>query len=597
MPVWLLASSSASAESASIFRELVIILLAASVVAIFLQRLKLATIPAYLITGALIGPGAIGIIKDVARAEQVSELALILLMFGVGLHLDLNALAMTIRKIVALTVGAFVLCTLALWPLAGLLSLSTPSALVVAMAMAMSSTAVVLRVLQQRHEMALPEGRLAVAILIIQDLIAIAVMLILPPIARWNGTGGGGLVKLQAEPSTWQLVENLALNGVIAAVGVALLFMLGKYVVPRILNEAARLKSAEVLTVVSAATALGAAVLTQIVGLNPALGAFLAGFLLAATPFRHHLGSQVVAFRDVFAAVFFTAVGMRVSLPLLFGSLPAILAATAAILSVKTLFIGFTCWCFGSSPRTATSAGVTLSQAGEFSIVLLAAAAAPALALIDEKALSFCIAVIVLTLIVTPSLIQLAHAAARHIPTRPLAPWLRDPDSIEAVPTATPSGTGGPGAPTHHDQSHAHKRAIIAGYGLVGRVVADKLKSLGMQSVIVEMNPATVAKQSALGRSVVFGDIANPETLESVGITYADALILTIPDEETVLRACKLAREMNPTIAIIARTSFMSRGITAATLGATGVVVEEMATAEAMESMVAKVLTMPPAAP
>ncbi len=591
MPVWLLASSTASAESASIFRELVIILLAASVVAIFLQRLKLATIPAYLITGALIGPGAIGIIKDIQRAEQVSELALILLMFGVGLHLDLNALAMTIRKIVALTVGAFVLCTLALWPLAGLLSLSTPSALVVAMAMAMSSTAVVLRVLQQRHEMALPEGRLAVAILIIQDLIAIAVMLILPPIARWNGTGGGGLVKLQAQPSTWQLVENLALNGIIAAVGVALLFMLGKYIVPRILNEAARLKSAEVLTVVSAATALGAAVLTQIVGLNPALGAFLAGFLLAATPFRHHLGSQVVAFRDVFAAVFFTAVGMRVSLPLLFGSLPAVLAAAAAILAVKTLFIGFTCWCFGSSPRTATSAGVTLSQAGEFSIVLLAAAGAPALGLLDEKALSFCIAAIVLTLIVTPSLIQLVHAAARHLPTRPLAPWLRDPDSIESVPAAAPSG---PGTPTDLDRPHAHKRAIIAGYGLVGRVVADKLKSLGMQSVIVEMNPATVAKQSALGRSVVFGDIANPETLESVGITYADALILTIPDEETVLRACKLAREMNPTIAIIARTSFMSRGITAATLGATGVVVEEMATAEAMESMVAKVLTMNP---
>lgn len=584
----LLIASAAAGESPSVFRELVIILLAASVVAIALQRLRMATIPAYLITGAIIGPDAIGIIKSAASVSQVADIALILLLFGVGLHLDLNTLAMTVRKVVILTVCAFALCTLALWPIGELLGLSAPSALVVGMAMAMSSTAVVLRVFQQRHELAHPEGRLSVAVLIIQDLIAIAVMLILPPIASWNGTGKGGMIRLGEGASAWQVVQNLGLNGLIAATGVALIFMLGRYVVPRILSEAAKLKSAEVLTVVSCATALGAAVLTQIVGLNPALGAFLAGFLLAATPFRHHLGAQVGAFRDVFVAVFFTAVGMSVSLPLLFRSFPLIVGCTLVLLALKAGLIALSCWLMGAAPRVAFKSGMALAQAGEFSIVLLAAASGRELGLVTKDQLSFGIAVIVLSLMVTPNLFQLAHALAGRVPLAPLVPWAARAESMEGLPS---SGDGG-----HAAMPQAHRRAIIAGYGLVGRVVADKLRSMSITTTIVEMNPSTVARQSKLGRSIVFGDIANPETLEAVGIAYADALILTIPDEETVLRACRVAREMHPDIFIVARTSFMSRGITAATLGATGVVVEEMATAEAMEKMVVKVLTPPPPA-
>lgn len=614
-------SLAAGGDAPPIFRELVIILMAASVVAIVLQRLRFATIPAYLITGALIGPSAIGVIRDPERVRQVAELAMILLMFGVGLHLDLNTLTMTVRRTVALTLGAAAACVLAMWPFASLMGLSVPSGLVATLAMAMSSTAVVLRVLQQRHELGHPDGRLSVAVLIIQDLIAIGVMLLLPPLAKWNGAVRASN---SAEPLRgWALVNDLALNGAIAAGGITLLYLLGKYIVPRILTEAARLKSLEVLTVVSAATALGAAVLTQMVGLNPALGAFLAGFLLAATPFRHHLGGQVSAFRDVFAAVFFTAMGMSISLPMLWREGFVILAVTLGVLLIKLIALWAACWLAGASPRLGFRVGVALAQAGEFSIVLLGAANVPSLGLIDDESLSFLIAVVVLSLMVTPSMIQAGAWLGRRIPNRPLVPWSdqalsrvhghhhhhgghshrhsqpagasNDAPASDGTPhSASPS----PESALAHDHPPAPaKRAIIAGFGLVGRVVADKLKSMGIATTIVEMNPMTVVKQTALGKSIVFGDIANADVLESVGIEQADALILTIPDEETVLTACKVARSLNPDIFIVARTSFMSKGITAASLGATGVVVEEMATAEAMETMVAKVLAHKPHGP
>ncbi|HVZ93053.1 MAG TPA: cation:proton antiporter [Phycisphaerales bacterium] len=571
-----------------IFAELVIILLAASVVAILLQRLKFATIPAYLICGTIIGPGAIGLVRDPERVRQVADVALILLLFGVGLHLDLHALSLGVRKTLAVAAGAFAICVLLLWPLGMLLGISAPAALTAAMAVSMSSTAVVLRVLQQRHELGHPDGRLSVAILIVQDLLAIVVMMILSPIARWESgatstgakaaTGGAtsAAPAVSAPPqSDLTILQDLLLQGGIALAGVALLFLLGRFVVPRILNEAAKLKSLEVITVVSAATALGAAVLTQFVGLNPALGAFLAGFLLAATPFRHHLGGQVSAFRDVFAAVFFTAMGMSLSPVAFFKNLPMVIGVTLVILVIKTLVIGICCWLGGSTPRVSMRVGVALAQAGEFSVVIVAAASTQAMGLLDERVVALLLAAIIVSLMATPGLIHLAGSFAKKFPSKPLVPWASAP---------VPHRGHGPA----HVELKGH--AIIAGFGLVGRVVADKLKSMGVEVTIVEMNPGTIEKQTRLGRSIIFGDIANPDVLESAGVTDANALILTIPDEETVLGACRVAKGMNPDIQIVARTSYMSKGITAATLGATGVVVEEMATAEAMEKTVAKVL-------
>ncbi|MDX2116327.1 MAG: cation:proton antiporter [Planctomycetota bacterium] len=562
-----------------LLRDLVVILAAAAVVATVLQRLRLATIPAYLITGAIIGPGALAFVNDPDSVRAISDLAIVLLLFGVGLHMDLSVLSRGLRQMALTTVLMTVLCTALLWPFALLLGERPAGALVVAMAVTISSTVVVLRVLLQRRELNHPEGRLTFGVLIIQDLAAVVMLMILPPLARWAGTGGKGPLD-QPGHSTGQLIWNLTANGALAVAGITGIILVGRYVLPRLLTEAARGKSSEVLVVLTTAAALGAASLTQGLLNNAAIGAFLAGFLLSATPFRHQLSGQVGALRDVFSAVFFTAIGMTLSLDVIASSWITILLGTVIMMTVKTAATAFSVWATGGTGNVAIRAGAAMSQSGEFSLLLLSAAAAPAIALVSADTVGVTVAITVLSLILTPPVIQASAVLGARLKRIPPAPWARQAAARDEQPIA-------PDARAEHV-----RHAIIAGFGLVGRAVADELKRLGVTYTVVDLNPATFRTQTRLGRQIVFGDVSNPDVLETAGVAHAELLVLTIPDEESVLRACKIARELKPDIFIIARTNFVSQGVVAAGMGADGVVVEEMATAREMEIVVKKVLDM-----
>ena len=557
-------------SGSTLWRDLIVMLVAAAVVAVALQRLRLATVPAYLLTGAIIGPGALAFVSDAASVQAISDLALVLLLFGVGLHMDLSVLARGLRQTILATLVATLASIVVLWPCCLLLGVSLAGALVVAMAMSISSTVVVLRVMQQRRELSYPEGRLSFGVLIVQDIVAIIMLLLLPPMARFAGTGTQGASS--SSQSTWELLVSLAMGGGLAIAGIGGIVAIGRYLMPRLLTEAARSKSSEVLIVLSTAAALGAAALTQRVINNAAVGAFLAGFMLSSTPFRHQISGQVGAIRDLFGAVFFTAIGMSVSLAVLVEDLPTVLIGSALLLVLKALAMGLSFWLVGATGNVAMRAGVALSQAGEFSVLMLAAAAAPTVALIDQTTVGIGIAIIVVSLIATPGLIQLSALANKRLPAILPPPWGR-------------AHGGGGGAEVQATLAPAEKplRAIIAGYGLVGRAVADELKKSGVQITIVELNPATVRKQTELGRAIVFGDVSNPEVLENAGIHRADLLILTIPDEDSVLRACQSAKQIKPDVYVVVRATYVSQGIVAAGLGADGVVVEEMATAKEME--------------
>ncbi|MFM9958523.1 MAG: cation:proton antiporter [Phycisphaerales bacterium] len=576
MPFLFLASESSTLSP--ILRDLLLILAAAGVVAVLAQRLRLPTIPAYLITGTLIGPGAVGLVHDAKSVEDISNLAIILLMFGIGLHMDLSVLRDTLRRAIIATVLLTTICAAALWPVGAIMKLSTPSNISVGIALAISSTVVVLRILSERRELNKAEGRLSTAVLVLQDLVAIALLLVLPPLAKWNGTGTAGVLASADELSAWGVALEMGINALIAMLGVAALVGFGKFILPWALEQAAkRANSGEVTTVISIAAALGAAGITQIVGLGPALGAFLAGFMLSLTMFRHQLGSQIGAVRDLFAAVFFTAVGMSVDLQVLWDNLPQIALMTVLMLGIKAVVIGLVLWGTGATGNLAFRGGVYLAQAGEFSIVILTVCVSDRLKLLTPEQAGQIVSVVVLSLILTPAMVLGAVKIGARLPAIDTAPWAR-----RHVGGATSEVAG---------FVRGKKHAIIAGYGLVGRAVADELKKMQITSTIVEMNPSTVKRQATLGRPIIFGDIAAPEILESAGIHDADALILTIPDEESVLRACKQARQMHPDIPIIARCNFVSQGVLAAGLGASGVVVEEMATAKEMERVVGQVLS------
>jgi CPA2 family monovalent cation:H+ antiporter-2 len=438
-----------------------------------------------------------------------------------------------------------------------------------AMALSISSTAVVLRILEQKREMHSVPGRLTFGVLLIQDLVAVALMGLLPPLAAWAGA------KSAPADSTIPAPVRVLGEGLVAVGGIGVMIGIGRVLLPRMLRAAAG--SAEVLLVVSAAIALGAAVATKYLGFSPELGGFLAGFLLSSTPFRFQLSGQLLPMRDLFLAVFFTAVGLELPLAAVADAWWAVLLAVAVVITVKGVTIGLTAWAAGASASVAAYTGLAIAQASEFSLVIVKQANEQGV--MDDARQGYGIAVVVLTMVVTPGLFQLAHRAAERAVRLPPAPWIKR-SALRGSHTAAAGG--------HPDAAAAPNigSAIIAGFGPVGRAVADALEKRNVKVTIVELNPRTVERQYSLGRSIVYGDVANPEVMERAGISGADAVILTVPDEDAVLRACRLVRMRRPDIFIAARVNALSKAMQALQLGADHTVVEEMATAEAMANQV-----------
>ncbi len=554
-----------------------IILATAGLVAVGMRRLRLEVVPAYLIAGALIGPHALQLVASADSVNAISHTAMILLMFGIGLHLDLGMLRSGVGVMVLAGACSCVAITAVGWPIALAFGLPAPTALAVAMALSMSSTAVVLRILMERREIRRPAGRMAFFILIVQDIVAIAMLVAISGLAQWAGVNGEAAV---SQERTWgEFIADAALKiGIVAGI-----IVVGRLLLPPLLREAAKGKSAEVMMVLSTAAALGAAIATQSVGFSAELGAFLAGLLLSATPFRHQLSGQIGPVRDLFIAVFFTAVGMQLNPSTLVSSWWIIALALVVMLVIKAGLIGLTCWSVGAAPTTSVAVGLSLAQAGEFSLVVLASASHQKV--INDGQLSAVTAVVAISLIITPSLFRLSSRLRPWALRLRPAPWISS-GQVANLMDETPNEEES--AP---ESALRLRHVVLAGYGVVGRAVAEKLDTLGVPYTIVEFNPNTVKLQTGLGRSVVFGDVTNEAVLESAGVGYADAVILTIPDEEAVLRSCQLVRSMNPSAFIAARTNYLSKGMLATSLGADHVTVEELATAESMAWEVTKRLT------
>ncbi|MCW5776680.1 MAG: cation:proton antiporter [Phycisphaeraceae bacterium] len=566
----------AQAAPAGMVLDLLKLLAAAALVTTVLHRLRLATIPGYLIAGALIGPHALGFVGDPDSVQTIGRLAIILLMFSVGLSLDLGALRGGVRAILLVGVISTAASALVCWPIAVIFGLSPSAALAVAMAMTMSSTAISLRVLQARRELNRVPGRLAVGVSLVQDLLSVAVLALLPALALWSASGQAALAA--DGPTLWQRLGEMVWRGVIALGGVTVLVAFGRLVLPRLMQAAAGV-AGEVLLVLTAAVALGAAVATAALGFTPELGAFLAGFVLATTPFRYQIAGQLDPMRDLFMAVFFCAIGLTMDPDVLLSGWWIILLALLVLFVVKGGIIGLSCWAVGATPAASLAAALLLAQAGEFGLVVVAATAN--VALIDAAVQSKLIALIVLSLIVTPFVYDAGKRVHGPVSRLPLAPWLR-----RRAPAALREQEPEPDGQGESADPRAGRHVIVAGFGVCGRAVVDLLEQAGVPCVVVELNVATVRKQARMGRSIIYGDVTNPEVLRSAGISTADAIVLTIPDDDATLRACRLARSMAPSAFIAVRSSYMSKGMVAESLGADLVVVEEVATAETMQERV-----------
>ena len=571
---------------------LVVILVTAAVVATLFRRFRLQIIPGYIIAGALVSILASTIKQKyeigLGEVENISSFATVLLMFTIGLQLEIDSLRRSMISVFGLGITATIACAAALSLCAMAFGLSAPVAIAVGMALSISSTAVLLRVLQERRELHQTHGRLCVGVSIAQDLMSILMLGLLPAIAAWHAAGRPG--EHAAAPPDFR---GAAITVLVGLAGVTLLLMIGRYALPALLEFVADVGargasgksgfgSKELVLVSSAAIALSAAVATSVLGFSPELGAFLAGLLLAFTPYRTQLAGQFEPLRDLLMAIFFTTVGLGIHVHEITPYLLPIVLGVVVLMSVKIVVTWVCVWALGSSAPLAVITAIYLGNAGEFSLVLLAAASetqpAPILA---GAPLGAMIAVVVLSLILSPFMFAWAHPLAARVQRIGPPPWSKRLSVLLRADTHEPA----PAEAEAHANIQA-RHVIIAGFGPVGRSLAARLDVQKVPYTVIELNPETVRRQRKLGRSILYGDITNPEVLEAAGARIADAVVITIPDDEATLRAIATARGLSATTFIACRTGYLSGAFRAYEAGADHAVVEEVVTADAMEKQI-----------
>jgi CPA2 family monovalent cation:H+ antiporter-2 len=532
-------------EQLHVLRDLAVIFAGSLLVILVFHRFKLPALPGFIVAGILLGPNALRLVSDPRSVEGLAEVGVILLLFTIGIEFSLSRLREMGRQILAsglAQMGFTVLATLAV----GLAFLGGwRVALFLGLLIALSSTAIVLKVLTDKGEIDAPHGRLATGVLIFQDLCVVPIMLLLPFLAGTAEGGGVGLLLALGKAA-------LVVVGVILA---------ARTVVPRVLSEILRTRSRELFLIavilIGTLTALG----TAAAGASLALGAFLAGLIISESDYGHQALAELMPFRDIFISLFFVAVGMLVQIDTIRDHLGVTLIAVAVIMAGKTLSAAVGPALMGYSGRVALLAGVAVSQIGEFSFVL--AKEGREAALLPELLYQQFLGIAVITMLITPFLLQGGPAILDAL--EKLAPLDR------VLPGFRPRGF----APV---QDPVKDHVVVAGYGLNGRNLSAALRSINAPYLIVELNAQTVRKARADGEPAFYGDATREEILHALGIDRARMFVIAISDPSATRRMVRVAREMNGKLHIIARTRYVVEIPELTRLGANVVIPEEFET-------------------
>jgi CPA2 family monovalent cation:H+ antiporter-2 len=521
----------------------IVIVLAASVLIIYLShKLKLPSVVGFLLTGVLIGPGGLSLVRNSETVGVLAEIGVVMLLFTIGLEFEPRRLRRIQRDFWAGGSLQVLLTTLAcLGLLVAFLGIGLREALFYGFLVSLSSTAVVLKILGDRSETDSPQGRIALGVLIFQD-IAIVPMIALVPVLANTG-----------RVSVWAVLLRFGLS----AAAVAAVFAVARYLMPRVLHTVVRTRIREVFLIATLFICLGMALLTSSLGLSLALGAFLAGVLIAESDYSHQVVSDILPFKDVFNSLFFISVGMLLDTGAVWQSKLVVLGLVAAILLLKSSIVILTVALLGYGPRIALITGLALAQIGEFSFVL--AGVGRANGFLGDDIFQAFIASSILTILATPLLIQISPALADRI--EPILGWKKKASAAEGKTRRRPEG-----------------HVIIAGYGLNGKNLAHVLKEAGISYVILELNPVTVRAAVAEGEPIIFGDVSSRTILQEAGARRAKGIVFAISDPLMTRRGVKAVKELNPDIFIIVRTRYASETDDLLRLGANDVIPEEFET-------------------
>ena len=524
-----------------VLRDLVILVAVAMPVVIIAQRLRVPTVVGFLLTGIAIGPNALGLVARPDSVESLAEVGVVLLLFTIGLELSLSRIVRMGQWVIR-GGGIQVLATIAV--IAGIgIAFGRPWRLSVfaGALFALSSTAIVLKVYNDRGELDTAHGRVVVAILLFQDLCVVPLMLAGPLLA---GTGASVAASLRT----------IALSVIV----VAALILGGRLLVPRALRRVAELRNREIFTLSVVFIGLGAAYVTSAFGMSLALGAFLAGLIISESDYGLQALSDILPFRDTFSGIFFISVGMLLDLGFIWSRLLAVVSMALAVMVVKTLIVILVVRMLRRSLRVGVLSGLGLAQVGEFSFVL--AGSGMALGLLDTAQYQIFLGASVLTMLAAPFVIAAAEPAAEWA-TR----TTRQPNVV--IPT-----TEMPVVRALRDH------VIIVGYGLNGRNLALALESAQIPYVALEQNGQIVRRARLERTPIFFGDGTRPEVLEKVGIEHARVLVFAIAAPAEERRGVAVARHLSPTVRIVVRTRYVSEIAELRRLGADEVIPEELET-------------------
>ncbi|HEX8395961.1 MAG TPA: cation:proton antiporter [Pyrinomonadaceae bacterium] len=527
-----------------LFEDLLLILLAAVPVAFLCLKLRMPILVGLMLTGIMIGPYGLGLIKEIEAIEILAEIGVVLLLFTIGLEFSLRRLR-EMQRLVFVGGGLQVLLTiLAAVALETLVGQPINKAIFFGFLFALSSTAIVLKSYVERAEIDAPHGRAGVGILIFQDLSIVLMMLLVPLLGGRQATSLSAVV--------WTLgTAFFALAGIIAA---------SWFIVPQLLKQVVKMRSPEVFVISVVLICLGTSWLTAQFGLSLALGAFIAGVIIADSEYSHQVVADILPFRDVFNSLFFISIGMLLSMSALMENLTTVLILAALLIVGKALIILGVVKFLGYSLRVSTMTALGLAQVGEFSFVLAKAGRAEGL-MPDADYQSF-LAASIISMIATPFLIAVAPKVGY---------FLQSLASDQPVGDVTE--TGGE-SEIYKLQNHV----IIVGYGLNGRNLSRVLRAVALPYIVLEVNSETVRRAKAEGEKMIFGDGTRREVLHHIGVERASVLVVAISDPAAGRRIVGQARQMNPKLHVIVRTRYVSEIAELLEIGANEVIPEEFET-------------------
>jgi monovalent cation:H+ antiporter-2, CPA2 family len=497
--------------------SLIILLLGASVLAVVIfRRFNLPPVLGYLLVGSIIGPHALNLMREVGRAEYLAEFGVVFLMFSIGLEFSLPKLYAMKRIVFGLGLLQVVLSILLISGLVMLLGVNWQLGIALGSVFAMSSTAVLTKLLAERMQLDSAHGREIMGVLLFQDLAVVPLLVLIPSLTQ--------------PPEKLAMLLGIALLKAVVVLAIILVF--GQKLMRKWFHFVARAKSSEVFVLNVLLITLSLATITELAGLSQALGAFVAGMLISETEYRLQVEEDIKPFRDVLMGLFFVTIGVKLNLNIVIGLWWQVLLGLGALLLIKSLIVGLLSWRLGSTPGNSIRSALWLCAGGEFGFVLLGE-----IAHLPKLVEQLTLTVLVLSMLLAPFVVQYSEKLVMRFVA---SEWLLRSMQLTNI-AARSMGT--------------EKHAILCGFGRSGQYLARFLSEEDVNYIALDIDPDRVREAAAGGENVVFGDAGRKEALMAAGLMRASVVIFTMSDTQLAEKVLHHVQELRPDLPVIVRTS------------------------------------------